>query len=79
MAFEEVFLLGFASSGRVKVVMVAMLKLAHEEVARVDLSVDSNFRVGHLNIIVKMVIITASSILYWDYHLDSQQAELSYL
>jgi hypothetical protein len=56
VAFQEVLLLGLASSGGVEVVMVAVLEFPHEEVAGIYLSVNSNFRVGHVNITNRVMI-----------------------
>lgn len=50
VALEEVLLLVFAPGGWVEVVMVAVLELAHEEVAGIDCAVDSDLWIGHDNI-----------------------------
>jgi hypothetical protein len=47
VALQEIALLGLASGRVVELVMIAVLQLSHEEVAGVDLAVDSDFRVGH--------------------------------
>lgn len=56
MAFEEVFLLGLAASSGVKVVMVAVFQLPHEEIAGIDFAVDSDLWIRHVNITDKVVI-----------------------
>lgn len=47
MALEEVLLLGAATADWVEVAVVAVLQLAHEEVAGIDLSVNADLGVGH--------------------------------
>lgn len=48
VALEEVLLVGRASGGGVELVVVAVLELAHEEVAGVDLAVNSDLWVRHI-------------------------------
>ena len=47
MALEEVFPLVLALGSRVEVVVIAVFEFSHQEIARVDLSIDSNLGVGH--------------------------------
>lgn len=58
MTLEEIFLLVLAAGGGVEVAMVAVLELPHEEEARIDLAIDSDFGIGHLIIADKVVIGT---------------------
>lgn len=47
MALEEVFLFSFAVGGGIKIAMVAVFHFPHEEIAWVDLPVDSDLWVRH--------------------------------
>lgn len=49
VALEEVVGFFFAVGAGVEATVVAVFSLAHEEVARVDLSIDSDLRVGHID------------------------------
>ena len=48
VAFQEILLDRFAFSSRIEVAVEAVLDLSHEEVAGVDLPINSELRIGHL-------------------------------